>query len=119
MPFEALRKDMATVFQSTNNLITNILAKNLENHFQKAGAILEITSKLPQVRNVPFAHLLNQTLRTEHGIPQGIGNIFFKVSINLEEQVAEIEFCGITQQKCVTMTSTGKGKLKEAQRFLE
>ena len=33
-----------------NLLITNILAKNLENHIQKAGAILEITSKLPQER---------------------------------------------------------------------
>lgn len=60
----------ATISGTTNNLITNILAKNLENHLQKAGAILEITSKLPQVRNVPFAHLLNQTIRTEHGIPQ-------------------------------------------------
>jgi hypothetical protein len=35
-------------------LITNILAKNLENHIQKAGAILEITSKLPQVRDIPL-----------------------------------------------------------------
>lgn len=53
-----------------NLLITNILAKNLENHIQRAGAILEITSKLPQVRDVPFANLLNQTLNTLHGIPQ-------------------------------------------------
>jgi methyltransferase-like protein len=53
------------------SLITNILAQNLENHLQKAGTILEITSKLPQVRNIPFAHLLNQTLSTLHGIPQG------------------------------------------------
>jgi Cache domain len=53
-----------------NNLITDILAKNLENHLQKAGAILNITSKLPQVRNVPYAHLLNQTLKTLHGIPE-------------------------------------------------
>ncbi|MGA9154494.1 MAG: cache domain-containing protein [Candidatus Nitrosopolaris sp.] len=52
---------------TTNNLITNILAKNLENHLQKAEAILEITSKLPQIRNVSSAHLLNQTL---HGVPQ-------------------------------------------------
>lgn len=51
-------------------LITNILAKNLENHIQKGAAILEITSKLPQVRNVSYAHLLNQTLDTLHGIPQ-------------------------------------------------
>lgn len=53
------------------SLVTKILAKNLENHLQKAGAIINITSKLPQVRNVSFAHLLNQTLKTLHGIPQG------------------------------------------------
>jgi len=56
--------------QNNISLITNILAKNLENRIQKAGAILEITSKLPQVRDVPYAHLLNQTLNTLHGIPQ-------------------------------------------------
>ena len=56
--------------QNNISLITNILAKNLENRIQKAGAILEITSKLPQVRDVPYAHLLNQTLTTLHGIPQ-------------------------------------------------
>jgi hypothetical protein len=56
--------------QNNNTLITKILAKNLENHIKKAGAILEITSKLPQVRDVPYAHLLNQTLNTLHGIPQ-------------------------------------------------
>jgi hypothetical protein len=56
--------------QNNISLITNILARNLENRIQKAGAILEITSKLPQVRDVPYAHLLNQTLNTLHGIPQ-------------------------------------------------
>ena len=56
--------------QKNNILVTKILAKNLENRLQKAGAILEITSKLPQVRNVSYAHLLNQTLNTLHGIPQ-------------------------------------------------
>ena len=56
--------------QNNISLITNVFAKNLENRIQKAGAILEITSKLPQVRDVPYAHLLNQTLNTLHGIPQ-------------------------------------------------
>ena len=56
--------------QNNISLITNVLAKNIENRIQKAGAILEITSKLPQVRDVPYAHLLNQTLNTLHGIPQ-------------------------------------------------
>ncbi len=64
----------STVFAATTNatdsLTTNILAKNLEDHLKKAGAILEITSKLPQVRNVSYAHLLNQTLNTLHGIPE-------------------------------------------------
>jgi hypothetical protein len=59
-----------TTTATATALITNILAKNLENHLQKAGAILEITSKLPQIRNVFYAHLLNQTLKTLHGIPQ-------------------------------------------------
>jgi hypothetical protein len=53
-----------------NILFTKILAKNLENHIQKAGAILEVTSKLPQVRNMSYANLLNQTLSTLHGIPE-------------------------------------------------
>jgi Cache domain len=56
--------------QNNISLITNTLAKNLENRIQKTGAILEITSKLPQVIDVPYAHLLNQTLNTLHGIPQ-------------------------------------------------
>ena len=56
--------------KNNNILLTNILAKNLENHLQKAGAIIEITSKLPQIRNIPYAHLLKQTFNTLHGIPQ-------------------------------------------------
>jgi len=56
--------------QNNISLITNILAKNLENRIQKTGAILEMTSRLPQVRDVPYAQLLNQTLNTLHGIPQ-------------------------------------------------
>jgi hypothetical protein len=44
---------------TANILITNIMAKSLENHLQKAGAILEITSKSPQIRNVSYAHLVN------------------------------------------------------------
>ena len=57
--------------QSTITItITKLLANNLENRLQKAGSVLEITSKLPQVNNTSFAHLLNQTLTTLHGIPK-------------------------------------------------
>ncbi len=55
---------------ATATLIVKLLANNLENHLQKAGAILNITAKLPQVRNTSFAYMLNQTLSTLHGIPQ-------------------------------------------------
>jgi hypothetical protein len=44
----------------------------------------------------------------------GVANIFWKLSIDLAIHVAKIEFCGITEQKDITMTSTGKGILKEA-----
>lgn len=63
---------------------------------------------------MPF-EALRRDMEAVFRITKGIGKIFFKVSINLEEQVAEIEFCGITQQKGVTMISNGKGKLKEVQ----
>jgi hypothetical protein len=58
--------------QSIQNstVITKILTKSLENYIQNAGAVLNITSQLPQVREVPLGHVLNQTLTTLHGIPQ-------------------------------------------------
>ncbi|HSA74779.1 MAG TPA: cache domain-containing protein [Candidatus Nitrosocosmicus sp.] len=53
-----------------NTIIAKILAKSLENYIQNAGAVLNITSQLPQVREVPLMEVLNQTLTTLHGIPQ-------------------------------------------------
>jgi hypothetical protein len=55
---------------TTSTLIVKLLSNNLEDRLQNIGSILNITSKLPQVRNTSFAHLLNQTLTTLHGIPQ-------------------------------------------------
>lgn len=53
-----------------NTIITKILAKSLDNFIQNAGAVLNMTSQLPQVREIPLGHMLNQTLTTLHGIPQ-------------------------------------------------
>ena len=53
-----------------NTIITKILAKSLENHIQNSGAVLNMTSQLPQIREAPLSHMLNQTLTTLHGIPQ-------------------------------------------------
>jgi Cache domain len=55
---------------SQSSLIVKLLSNNLEKYFQNAGAVLNMTSQLPQVRNVSFAHLLNETLTTLHGIPE-------------------------------------------------
>ena len=75
---------------TTNNLFTNILAKNLEDHLKKSGAILDITSKLPQVRNVPYAHLLNQTLNTLHGIPQYADTEKRQVAKNIVDSYSDL-----------------------------
>lgn len=47
-------------------------------------------------------------------ITKGVGNIFFKVSVDLGTHMVKIEFCGNTQQKNVTMASTGEGILNQA-----
>src|ERR671920_1406356 len=60
---------------SSNNATTlgskildiKLLANNLENRLNKSAAILEMTSKLPEVRKVSFASSINNTL---HGIPK-------------------------------------------------
>ena len=54
-----------TVGSKTLNI--KLLADNLENRLNKSAAILEITSKLPEVRKVSFASSINNTL---NGIPK-------------------------------------------------
>ena len=75
MPVNKINSSGSTHSLQANNtqssmIITKLLANNLQNRLQKAGALLEITSKLPQVNNTSFANLLNQTLTTLHGIPK-------------------------------------------------
>ena len=65
-----IQSNTAATTPADRSLIVKLLADNLENRINKSAAILEITGELPQVRDVPYAHLLNQTLNTLHGIPQ-------------------------------------------------
>jgi C4-dicarboxylate-specific signal transduction histidine kinase len=65
----------SSILKQTNNIqgtttITRLLANNLENHLQNAGAVLNMTSRLPEVNNTSFAYFLNKTLTTLHGIPK-------------------------------------------------
>jgi hypothetical protein len=50
-------------------LIVKLLADNLEDRLNKSAAILEITSRLPELKNVSYANLIDTTL---HGIPQDL-----------------------------------------------
>ncbi len=49
------------------NPIVNILANELETRINKSGAILEITSRLPELNSAPFASSISPEL---HGIPR-------------------------------------------------
>jgi len=69
--------------ESTSTLIVKLLSNNVEDRLHKAGSILNITSKLPQVRNASFAYLLNQTLSTLHGIPEDTDTEKRKVAQNI------------------------------------
>jgi hypothetical protein len=51
------------------NPIVNILANELETRINKSGAILEITSRLPQVKSAPHASSISTEL---NGVPQDV-----------------------------------------------
>jgi hypothetical protein len=52
-----------------NSAIVRILANELETKINKSGAILETTSKLPQVKSAPYASSISSQL---HGIPRDV-----------------------------------------------
>jgi hypothetical protein len=64
-------------------MTVSLLADNLENRLNKSVAILEITSKLPEVKNLTYASSLNQTLRTLHGIGKDLDIPKRKVAQNI------------------------------------
>src|SRR5918912_169547 len=65
------------------SLTVSLLTENLENRLNKSAAILEITSKLPEVKNPTYASSLNQTLRTLHGIGRDLDIQKRKVAQNI------------------------------------
>jgi len=74
-PIASSKNQSSASSLSSNNATTlgskilniKLLADNLENRLNKSAAILEITSKLPEVRKISFANSINNTLR---GIPK-------------------------------------------------
>src|ERR1041385_1256934 len=82
----SLQQDQQTLVGSSSKdktLTVSLLADNWENRLNKSAAILEITSKLPEVKNLSYASSLNQTLRTLHGIGRDLDIQKRKVAQNI------------------------------------
>ena len=80
------QQDQQTLVGSSSKdktLTVSLLADNLENRLNKSAAILEITSKLPEIKNLTYASSLNQTLRTLHGIGRDLDIPKRKVAQNI------------------------------------
>jgi len=80
------QQDQQTLVGSSSKdktLTVSLLADNLENRLNKSAAILEITSKLPEVKNLTYASSLNQTLRSLHGIGRDLDIQKRKVAQNI------------------------------------
>jgi hypothetical protein len=80
------QQDQQTLVGSSSKdktLTVSLLADNLENRLNKSAAILEITSKLPEVKNLSYASSLNQTLRSLHGIGRDLDIQKRKVAQNI------------------------------------
>ena len=64
------------------------------------------------VSHIPMSfERLRKDMEAVFQITKGVGNVFFKVSVDLRTRVVKIEFCGNKQQKNVAMTSTGEGRI--------
>jgi hypothetical protein len=88
------QQDQQSIISSSSKdktLTVSLLADNLENRLNKSAAILEITSKLPEVKNLSYASSLNQTLRTLHGIGRDLDNQKRKVAQNILSADKDLE----------------------------
>ena len=88
------QQDQQSIISSSSKdktLTVSLLADNLENRLNKSAAILEITSKLPEVKNLSYASSLNQTLRTLHGIGRDIDIQKRKVAQNILSADKDLE----------------------------
>jgi hypothetical protein len=78
-PYKSQSNNTATTIGSTTSDKTieiRLLADSLENRL-KSAAILELTSKLPEVKSVPYSNLISPNL---HGTPKML--IYQKETIN-------------------------------------
>ena len=68
-----------------------LLAQDMENRLEKAAAILELTSTLPEVKNLSSAHVLNDTIEQLKGIPQNADIPKRQVAKDILEKYGEFQ----------------------------
>jgi hypothetical protein len=102
---DAESKEEPTVTPSLNDGITSPINKTED--------LIDIKKILVSHISMPFEDL-RRDMAAVFQRTKGVGNIFVNVWVDLATLAVKIEFCGITQQKDVTMTAAGKGILKEA-----
>ena len=83
---ETAEKETIGAYQK--NPIVILLANDLETRINKSGAILEITSRLPEVKSTPFANSINPEL---HGIPRDMDLPKRKVAQDILETDKDFE----------------------------
>jgi hypothetical protein len=77
------------IYQGENYV--KLLAKDMENRLEKGAAILELTSMLPEVKNVPSANMLNDTIEQLKGIPQNADTPKRQVAKDILEKYGEFQ----------------------------
>ncbi len=78
-----------TIYQGQNYV--KLLAQSMENRLEKDATVLEITSMLPEVKNVSYAHMLNNTIEQLKGIPQNADIPKRQVAKDILEKYGEFQ----------------------------
>ena len=97
-------KEEPVVTHSLNDEITSTIKQTEDLTDTKKEVLVSHIS-------MPFENL-RRDMSAVFQSTKGIGNVFFKVWVDLGTRLVEIDFCGITQHE--PMISTGKGILKDA-----
>jgi len=68
-----------------------LLAQDMANRLEKAAAILELTGKLPEVKNLTSVNMLDETIGQSKGIPQNADIPKREVAKNILEKYGEFQ----------------------------
>lgn len=68
-----------------------LLAQDIKNRLEKDAAILELTGKLPEVKNLTSVNMLDQPIGQSQGIPQNVDIPKREVAKNILEKYGEFQ----------------------------